>query len=457
MYTGIKRGIIYNNIGSETIWIGIDDTDSRSGGCTTHVAQTIVKKLTDESHDIIGYPQLVRLNPNIPWKTRGNGAVSLQVGVGAGKKAKIGEISNKDIFCFFRENVKERKETNVTKIEKIVKSVIQKYAKFEDENTNPGYVVLQKRPSIGIYEKAVREIVTVEEIKQILKLHEACYKGYKNCRGLIGATASIAWLPIHDKTYELMAYREEKRWGTKREIDDESAKKIDKLCTSTFDNYDYENKHNRLVPNSPCPVLYGIRSDNVEELVKAHSLVKSEPVDNWIIFETNQGTDDHLQRKSISEIKSYQSIITEGTVIRNPHKIKGGHAIFTIGNDTEKVDCAAYEPTKQFRKVIMELYVGDIVEVYGGVREKPRTINIEKINVKSLAEEIEKLENPVCPICGKHMKSKGKDQGYKCIRCKTESKKPVMKKKERKIHIGFYEVPVCARRHLSKPLKRIEQ
>jgi len=326
---------------------------------------------------------------------------------------------------------------------------------LENENTNPGYVIIQRRPSIETYENAVKRIVYLEEIIQLLKLNKAYYKGYKNCRGLIGATASIAWLPIYDKTYELIAYREEKRWGTERIMNDESVKMVDKLCPSTFDNYDYKNNHNRLTPNSPCPILYGIRGDEVNELKKAFCLVKSEPVNSWIIFETNQGTDDHLQRKNISEIKPYQSIIAEGRVSKNPHTIKGGHVIFTIGDElTGKIQCTAYEPTKQFRNIIRELFVGDVIEVYGSVREKPLTINIEKINVKNLIEKVEKIENPVCPICGKHMKSKGKNQGYKCISCKTKSKKPVEKEKERNLSIGYYEVPVCARRHLSKPLKR---
>ena len=95
------------------------------------------------------------------------------------------------------------------------------------------------------------------------------------------------------------------------------------------------------------------------------------------------------------------------------------------------------------------------MEVYGGVREQPLTINIEKINIKHLTKIVEKIENPVCPNCGKHMKSKGKDQGYKCKRCGAKSDKPLLQEKQRKIHTGFYEVPVCARRHLSKPLKRI--
>ena len=102
-------------------------------------------------------------------------------------------------------------------------------------------------------------------------------------------------MPIHDKTYELITYRDEKKWGTDRTIDDKSVKSIDKLCPSTFDNYDYKNKRNRITPNSPCPILYGLRGDDVEELKKSFYIVKSEPVHSWIIFETNQGTDDHLQ------------------------------------------------------------------------------------------------------------------------------------------------------------------
>ena len=53
------------------------------------------------------------------------------------------------------------------------------------------------------------------------------------------------------------------------------------------------------------------------------------------------------------------------------------------------------------------------------------------------------------------MKSKGAGQGYKCIKCGNRSNHPRLKKKKRDIKTGFYEVPVCARRHLSKPLKRM--
>jgi len=409
--------------------------------------------LTDENYDIIGYPRLVRLNPNVPWKTRGNGAISLQIGKGDGGKIPIGEIENKKIFCH---QDGSSKDIDKARLVVITEEIIDKYAKLEDENTNSGFVLLNEQPSFETYEKTVRKIVLLDEIEKLLRSYKGFYKGYKNKRGVIGATASVAWSSKNDKTFELISYREKENWGSKRFVDDSSTKQMDKNCFSTFDNFDYGNKHNRLVPSSPCPVLFGIRGDNEKDLINARSMIKSEKVDSWLIFETNQGTDDHLQRKSIAEIHPYDSVIVEGTVCKPPYTLKGGHVIFSIKDPTGSVDCAAYEPTKQFRDVIRTLIVGDNLEVYGGVRKKPLTINLEKIYVKHLEKQVEKMENPVCSVCGKHMKSKGAGQGYKCKKCGTKSKKPVFKEKKRDIHIGFYEVPVCARRHLSKPLKRMK-
>ncbi len=141
----------------------------------------------------------------------------------------------------------------------------------------------------------------------------------------------------------------------------------------------------------------------------------------------------------------------------NPFTIQGGHVLFTIKDTTGTISCAAYEPTKEFRKIVRGLHVGDDVEVYGGVREHPLTINLEKFEVKNLTTLRVKTENPVCPICNKHMKSKGTKQGYKCIKCGKTSVTPIIQEKPRTIIKGFYEVPVCARRHLSKPLKRMNQ
>jgi tRNA(Ile2)-agmatinylcytidine synthase len=425
------------------------------GGCTTYVARTIIQKIT-RKYEIIGYPRLVRLNPNIPWKTRGNGALCLHVGkYGGSTKRKIGEINNQDVFCS-NTYTKDLDENEQKYLANIIKDTIDTQARIDDENTNPGYVLLLKKPDVDLYKKAVTKIVPIDVVKKFLHDQQALFEGYKNGRGLIGATAAISWEPL-DRTFELIAYRPKQRWGTKRQIDIKSVQQMDINCPNTFDNYDARNNHNRIAPNSPCPILYGIRGNDVDELVIASTQVKSEPVESWLLFETNQGTDNHLQKKQIAQIHPFESVIIEGSVVVNPFTIQGGHVLFTIKDITGTISCAAYEPTKEFRKTVRGLHVGDDVEVYGGVREHPLTINLEKFEVKNLTTLSVKTENPVCPTCNKHMKSKGVKQGYKCIKCGKTSATPIIQEKPRTIIKGFYEVPVCARRHLSKPLKRMNQ
>ena len=61
------------------VHVGLDDTDSTLGKCTTHAAYRITDYLlNNKGIEFVDYPLLIRLNPNIPWKTRGNGAVCLR-------------------------------------------------------------------------------------------------------------------------------------------------------------------------------------------------------------------------------------------------------------------------------------------------------------------------------------------------------------------------------------------
>ena len=412
----------------------------------------IIEQLT-RLYDLIGFPRLVRLNPNIPWKTRGNGAMAIQVGKGCDQKIRIGESNGKSIWASLT-LIEDVSQDNKKHIREIVKTVVEEHARMDDEQTNPGFVLLNNQPDYQLYQTAVTDIVSLKTVITFLESCNADYEGYNNQRGLIGATSAIAWNPTYDHTYELITYRQKKRWGTNRIVNERSVKKIDKKFPTTFDNYDYQNHHNRLMPNSPCPILFGVRGDSEEDLVRAFSTIESEPWESWLLFETNQGTDQHLQQKQVKDIQKYLSVITEGTISQTPKTIQGGHVLFTITDTTGSITCAAYEPTKEFRNTVRGLRLGDIVEVYGGVREEPLTINLEKILVKHLSTDYHKIENPLCPHCHTHMKSKGKNQEYKCKHCGTRSNQPIIQERSRTIQPGFYETPVCARRHLSKPLKR---
>lgn len=418
--------------------------------CTTYLVSELMMEF--QECDIIGYPRLVRLNPNVPWKTRGNGAIALRLGSGSGKRFQIGEVEGKKYYGF-----EKGSSLKIENIGKRIKCIIEANAQFEDKNTNPAYVVMKNKPPQWIYWRAVRDVVDLREVLKILKKYDTIFKGYKNRRGLIGATASISWHP-KDKTHEVIAYREKTKWGTDREIDENSVIRMDKAFPYTFNNYDYHNKIIVIAPNSPCPVLFGIRGDKPKELPKAMRTIKSEKKDRWVLFETNQGTDEHLQNKKIKDVSRYHSVITSGEVYSKPKTIEGGHVIFTIKNG-KTIDCAAYEPTKEFRALVRKLVPGDLITVYGGVREKPLTINIEKMRIENLTELQRKTGNPFCPSCGKRMKSMGKKAGYRCLICgaKVGEHEVEIKKVKRDIQKGFYEVPVCARRHLAKPLKRLKK
>ncbi|MEM2934883.1 MAG: tRNA(Ile)(2)-agmatinylcytidine synthase [Candidatus Thermoplasmatota archaeon] len=422
------------------MWIGIDDTDALNKGCTTFIATEIIKDITSLGYDLIGYPRIVRLNPNILWKTRGNASIAIQVGIGGGRKKCVGEIDKK-IYIYER----KKKEANEEDIVEIVDSIIREKS---SEEANPACVVSKKKFSRILYSKAVKEVVSVEEVKKILKENGAKYRCYRGEIGLVGASSAISWKP-YDRTYELLTYTSGKKY-----IDKESVIKMDKLFSSTFNNYDYENDYIAIFPKAKSPVFFGIRGENPEELKEAMKILISSPFERWLIFETNQATDEHLQKKRIEEIKPYESVIVRGKVKKEPFYIEGGHLIFSISNGRE-IDCTAYEPTKNFRKLIERLRQGDEVVVYGGVREKPFTINIEKIEIKKVIEVYKKIENPFCKNCKKHMKSIGKNRGYRCPKCgKRASEKDAKHIKIERPSPGIYEVPVIARRHLSKPLKR---
>jgi len=76
--------------------IGIDDTDSPKGMCTTFLSYKIVKFLERQEIEFIDFPSLIRFNPNIPWRTRGNGAVRLTIRTKNPKKIKNVDIENKE-------------------------------------------------------------------------------------------------------------------------------------------------------------------------------------------------------------------------------------------------------------------------------------------------------------------------------------------------------------------------
>lgn len=413
------------------LYIGIDDTDSPDGMCTTYLACDIIRKLKENNIDIVDYPRLIRLNPFARFKTRGNGGVSFKI------------INN--------EKADLAKE--------IVLDEVSKLSMFDCDNTNPGVIFYDGEITKEMEDyafKAIYSFITIEEAEKFGKSVGCEIHKFKKGRGIIGSIAAIS-LPLNDYTYELLAYRVPENYGTKRQIDYDSVIRMDnETFPDTFENVDYSEGYIAIEPKTPCPVLYGIRSNNVESLNKARDIVEvSEPIEDYCIFLTNQHTDMHIQNvDNISQMEQFGCYEITVTVKDNPHVIDGGHMFFTVFDETGEIECGAYEPTKGFRKIVSHLRAGDVIKLYGGIGEQ-NTFNIEKFQVIEL-NDVE-YRNPVCE-CGKRMTSAGKGKGFKCKKCgnRIKSSQKVKFKIKRSLNNGeFYETPVSARRHLSKPICRI--
>ncbi len=418
--------------------MGFDDTDSPRGGCTTYVAALIIERLHKLGAMFTDYPNLVRLNPNVPWKTRGNGALCLRVEI---DEALLDEA---------RESAIETLEKN---------------SDMEYEGTDPGIVFFYgdvPGEVEAFAKRAIQGIVRMEDALNLIRRFGAEAVGFKRGRGIIGGLAAIGERLMGDHTYELITYRTPENRGTPRRVNPDSVKEMDRATgRETFNNVDPETGRILITPRGPDPVLYGIRGETPEIVREAHKMVRiGEPVERWVIFKTNHGTDAHLRRvKSISEVKPYNPVIVRGTVAEEPRIIPGRHVIFPIQDETGRIDCAAYEPTGNLRRAARMLTVGDVVEAFGGVRPasptNPITINLEKLRVLELAPLIV-YRNPKCPVCGKSMESMGRGKGYRCKRCgfRDSSLRKVPYEVERAIKPGLYISPPRSQRHLTKPISR---
>ncbi len=418
--------------------IGFDDTDSPRTGCTTYVAALLVDKLLKLGVDFLDYPSLIRLNPNVPWKTRGNGALCLR------------------IKCH---------EEVLDKIKETVIDVVEANSDLEHEGTDPGIVFFSGEISKDFRDFAVRSIqgiVKMEEALRIIKSDGAEALGFKTGRGIIGSLAAIGETLEGDHTYEIIAYRTLENWGSKRKVGPSSVIEMnEKTAPLTFNNIDTDKGRILITPRGPDPILYGIRGECAEIVKQAHAMVKScEPIERWMIFRTNQGTDAHLRRlESLNEIKPYNPIIVLGMVTNKPRNIPRRHVIFSLGDKTGQVDCAAYEPTGYLRSVVKSLIVGDVIKAYGGVRSPssnhPLTINLEKIEIVKLAPEIT-FHNPLCPQCGRRLESMGKDKGFRCDKCGCRSSKftKVAVENIRELETDVYIASPRSQRHLTKPCSR---
>jgi len=419
----------------QILHIGIDDTDSPKGMCTTFLAYKIINRLKQENVDFLDFPNLVRFNPNIPWKTRGNGAVGIKIST-----------------------------SNPKKIKNLVKKFVKQYSDVKN-GANPGLVFCHDENIPIEFSKlssdAMWKLIHRNEAKKILSKYNLDFFYLGNGQGLVGATGVIGY-NFQDETYELLSYRKSSQFGKKRILDKSKVKEMqEKTYPNTFNSFDSKKNKVLLMPHGPDPVFYGVRGEDSSTLVSASKMIQpKEKLAGYLIFKSNQGTGDHLKNEiDVKNFLPYTSGTLQGVLATKPVVTKGGHVFFSITVENTKIHCAVYKPTR-ITDIAKELIIGDSIKVGGGIRKAtrthPRILNLEFIQIIKL-EKKSKLINPFCKNCQKRMKSKGKNQGFQCVKCKNTSIHKNRQFITRSLKEKIYIPDVSAHRHLTKPVQRMNQ
>lgn len=423
---------IYRN----TLHIGFDDTDSINGKCTTHLAYTIVDILIKKFKvNFIDFPLLIRLNPNIPIKTRGNGAVCLR-------------IKGKD-----HEKIKEE-----------IVYIISRYSDLEN-GANPAVAFYEtntiSNDLISFCNSAMDTVLSKQLAEKTANKNCIQYHIFGKGYGLVGALSAIGCCLNNDHTFETIAYRKEENTGTERKIEKNNIKRLSEHSfPNTFNNFDHRKNRVLIAPHGPDPVFCGIRGeDPISTLSFIKNLNIKEELDGYMIFRSNQGTNFHLMNEQkISNILPFTAGHINCQVITKPKIINGGHVIFHVkDNFNDILPVAVYKPTG-LTKIAAFLEIEDKIEIGYGVHFKSnnqKTLNLEYLLVKEL-KEVFNYKNPICNKCGKTTKSEGKSKGFQCPFCKTKNKDNIKSKikRNRNLTYGLYIPDPIAHRHLTKPFFR---
>jgi tRNA(Ile2)-agmatinylcytidine synthase len=421
--------------------LGLDDTDSRFGHCTTHLGYLVACELARIGCKFSTYPRLVRLNPNIPFKTRGNAAVCIE----------------------FDADSNERREGAFRAAERLLD------AESDVANgANSALVMVPKGAGDLLafcrdeYRRAVSGVVNYRGVIRAVSELDIRHKLLGNGMGVVGAVASLGFSPeLDDHTYELIAYRRPENCGTRREVEPQSVRGMEaETFPHTFNSYDHESGRVLIAPTGPDPVLAGVRGDSPQAVLEAFRRIRiDEEVLGHVIYATNQCTDAHLQCPLSTPLRAYSAGWLEGVVV-STLPCRGGHLMIQLAAGGSTVNCMVYEPSGDLRRVARLLRPGNSVRVSGGVRrassKNPVVVNVERIDV--LAVDGEAKANPRCVACGSGMKSEGTGKGFQCRKCGHRTLGPsgagASKTSVARIHPGSYLPSPRAQRHLTKQLIR---
>jgi len=391
-------------------WLGLDDTDSLTEGCTTYSFHLLLESLP-RSVTVLS-PRLVRLWPFAQHRTRGNAAVAVELLV-----EDEAELLH-HLEDFWLNHLLPIKG-------KISPSEHDDRVQYP---ADPGMVWFSsKQPTEEFYTLAVQSEVDLIQVP----IADRSWGG----QGRIGATAAIAWRQKRC-TWEAIAWREEHRHGQlKRDVCEQALTFVDSM-PSTFLSRDPRKGTGLVAPRGPCPVLFGVRArDSNSALEAGNKLLAAEltePAVGLRVFVTNQATDDHLSH-------SQKATVTQVEILNR------GNCVIT----TENGKWLAFAESGSVKKLAQWLQPGDVVEGYG-LSPEFGVLHLEKLRVVSAYPN---QQRPMCSECSVRMKSMGKGQGCRCPKCKHRTDDTWDSIARIPPAHSWVQPPDDARRHLARPLE----
>jgi len=359
--------------------VGIDDTDSHRGGCTTYVGYLLVKEVIKRwgAQAFRDFPRLVRLNPNVPFKTRGNAAVALELDVPEG---------------------------DVEEVWRLAVEVAGQHARREGK-TDPG-VAMAVGEVPGRAQLLYRMALT-----QVVSISAADRAGVRTWggRGRIGAVAAVGAV-FPKSTFELLAYRS----GERLPIPPRLVKLMETL-TLPFTFHNLDRGRVLIEPRGPDPVYYGIRGLTPHHLRYALQLMEAwgfRP-SGWVIYRTNQATDAHVELGVFFEEPHPYSFYRTRGIVTETRRIKARHLVGRLDNGV------AFVVYRHLGKLASELErcVGCDVVLYGGLKPRQGGLYLYVERAYILGRYVRVKSR--CPYCGGALESLGRGKGWACRRCGT--------------------------------------
>ncbi len=406
------------------VMIGLDDTDHPEVGCTTHSLNELISKISEENQSDVLERRLVRLWPFASRRTRGNGALSVMISV---------------------------KSDSITDFERICEKWFEDLSKSISEHpeggtkASPCLVIAYNQTPESWYWESVRGEVDLGGRRKEVEDSGARIFELDEGWGIIGASAAISWVPDEHSSWELIAWRDGARIGTRRDVSHQAVLEMAQNHPETFLNRDPTKNKGLIAPRTPCPVLYGIRGESSNSVTEAHLWMQNrddvEDSQSWAPHRTNQMSDDHLVG------------VCRGTVLTLPHEGRGAHTNLQVLTNGMMTSLVVFKEGGQVNKLVRQLMPGDQVD-WLGLEAPDGSIHLERVALRSAVPRIS--SRPSC--CGKTMRSAGRNQSLRCLICGDSREKVWLSIPWSPVGVsstsGWFEPSPSQRRHLAKPLNQ---